>query len=397
MTEVRWDLYPLVRQNETAQAWLQVQGNLQLAPKTIDAYGRSLNDFLAFCERHKIVPEDVTREYITLYVNDLATRPNPKGANILHLESGAGLANSTMQLRITVVRLFSEYLVEMQMNKTATAYTKPVHPLVGKRINEWEQVRPREQPKGLDGKTSEMVQFLFSYRGRRFSISYITNFLIPLLCHKAGIPDEDSRGAITSHRARATIASMLYNAKEPLDIFQLKEYLGHKHLSSTQSYLKVNPTKLAYQVAQAGYLEQNLATIEVLLDQDAVMSGKAAAGDDWKFYDLGHGLCANPFWADCPHRMACARCPYYRTKNSLKDQLLEGQANLVRMLEFVKLTDDERLLVTEGIELHQELLEKLADVPTPAGPTPRELQVQLQRERKMIPLKPSSAARSKPR
>ena len=115
MTEVRWDLYPLVRQNETAQAWLRIQGNLQLAPKTIDAYGRSLNDFLAFCERHKIVPEDVTREYITLYVNDLATRPNPKGANILHLESGAGLANSTMQLRITVVRLFCEYLVEMQI------------------------------------------------------------------------------------------------------------------------------------------------------------------------------------------------------------------------------------------------------------------------------------------
>ena len=58
------------------------------------------------------------------------------------------------------------------------------------------------------------------------------------------------------------------------------------------------------------------------------------------------------------------------------------------MLEFVKLTDEERLLVTEGIELHQALIERLADVPTPAGPTPRELEVSRQREKKMIPLKP---------
>ena len=242
--------------------------------------------------------------------------------------------------------------------RRGTAYTKAVHTLVGKRINEWERVRPREQPRALDDKTSENVQFLFSYRGKRLSKGYFNAFLIPHLCRKAGIPEQDSRGAITSHRARATIASMLYNAKEPLDIFQLKEYLGHKQLSSTQSYVQVDPTRLAHQVAKAGYLEQNLATIEVLLDQEAVMNGAAARGECWKYYDLGHGYCTNPFWAQCVHRLACARCPYYRPKGSTADQLVEGKANLVRMLEFVALTEDEKLLVTEGIELHQELIEQ---------------------------------------
>ncbi len=156
--------------------------------------------------------------------------------------------------------------LDIPINKTFTAYTKAVHTLVGKRINEWERVRPQEQPRSLDNKTSEIVPFLFSYRGKRLSKGYINTYLIPHLCRKAGIPDQDSRGTITSHRARATIASMLYNAKEPLDIFQLKEYLGHKQLSSTQSYVQVDPTKLAHQVVKAGYLEQNLATIEVLLD-----------------------------------------------------------------------------------------------------------------------------------
>ena len=277
--------------------------------------------------------------------------------------------------------------LDIPINKTSTAYTKPVHPLVGKQINEWERVRPKDQLQQLDHKTSEAVQFLFSYRGTRVSKSYINDVLIPLLCRKANIPDQDSRGPITSHRARATIASMLYNAKEPLDIFQLKEYLGHKQLTSTQSYLKVDPTRLANKVAKAGYLEQNLATIEVLLDQEAVLSGAASRGECWKYYDLGHGWCTNPFWAACAHRMACAKCPYYRPKDSLQDQLVEGKANLVHMLEFVHLTEEEKLLVTEGIELHQELIEKLADVPTPAGPTPRELEATQQSGVKVIPLK----------
>jgi len=277
--------------------------------------------------------------------------------------------------------------LDIPVNKTTTSYTKPVHPLVGKRINEWERLRPREQPQHVDGKTGEAVQFLFSYRGTRISKGYLNRCLIPHLCRKANIPLEDSRGAITSHRARATIASMLYNAKEPLDILQLRDYLGHKHLASTQSYLKVDPTKLASQVTKAGYLEQNLATVEVLLDQEAVRSGAAARGEPWKYYDLGHGYCLNDFWAECKHRMACARCPFYRPKASLSDQLLEGQANLLRMLEFVQLTEEEKLLVTEGIELHQALIEQLADMPTPTGLTPREMETLPVGETAVIPVK----------
>ncbi len=91
--------------------------------------------------------------------------------------------------------------------------------------------------------------------------------------------------------------------------------------------------------------------------------------------------------------MACAKCPYYRPKDSLGEQLIEGKANLVHMLEFVQLTEDEKLLVTEGIELHQALLERLADVPTPAGPTPRELAASRAPEKKIIPL--TSVQRSK--
>jgi hypothetical protein len=128
-----------------------------------------------------------------------------------------------------------------------------------------------------------------------------------------------------------------------------------------------------------------MATIEVLLDQEAVRSGAASHGEPWKYYDLGHGFCTNDFWAQCKHRIVCARCPFYRPKESTVEQLTEGKANLVRMLEFLTLTEDEQLLVTEGIELHQDLIERLAHVPTPAGATPQEMQGEYQRKN-VIPI-----------
>jgi len=45
--------------------------------------------------------------------------------------------------------------------------------------------------------------------------------VIPLLCRKAGVAMADARGRITSHRARATIGSQLYNAKGPMTLFEL--------------------------------------------------------------------------------------------------------------------------------------------------------------------------------
>ena len=87
MPEIRWEFYPLVAQHELARTWLTMQRNLQLAPATIDAYGHNLNDYLAFCSRHNLLPETLTREWLSLYVQDLATRANSRGSNIVSIAS----------------------------------------------------------------------------------------------------------------------------------------------------------------------------------------------------------------------------------------------------------------------------------------------------------------------
>jgi integrase len=263
-------------------------------------------------------------------------------------------------------------LLDVPVHKTGTAFTKPVDPLLGQAIEAWQALRP-SQPKRLDRKTKEHVHMLFSVRAQPVAKVYINHTIIPALCAKAGVPTADVRGNITSHRARSTIASQLYNAKEPMTLFELQAWLGHRTPNTTQHYAKITPNTLSKAYSEAGYFARNVRTIEVLIDRDAVTSGAAAAGEPWQHYDLGHGWCTYSFFEQCPHRMACARCDFYIPKDSTKAQLLEAKDNLQRMLATIPLTDDERAAVDDGHTAVTALLDRLADVPTPAGPTPREL------------------------
>src|SRR5262249_52959161 len=126
-------------------------------------------------------------------------------------------------------------LLDVPVNKTQTAFTKPVDRVVGEAVLAWERVRPA-QLAALDHKTGELVHFLFFYRGRRVGNTYLNQSVIPMLCRKAGVPSADACGDITSHRARSTIASQLFNAKEPLTLFELQAWLGHSSPQSTQHY-----------------------------------------------------------------------------------------------------------------------------------------------------------------
>lgn len=112
MVEIRWERYPLVAESNHARRWLQIQSDLGLASNTIEAYGRGLEDYILFCLISRLPPESVKKEHIAAYVRYLTKRPNPRGVNVIALDSGVGLANATMQLRITVVRLFYDHLIE---------------------------------------------------------------------------------------------------------------------------------------------------------------------------------------------------------------------------------------------------------------------------------------------
>jgi hypothetical protein len=71
--------------------------------------------------------------------------------------------------------------------------------------------------------------------------------------------------------------------------------------------------------------------------------------------------------------MVCAKCDFYLPKESGKAQILEAKGNLQRMMQEIPLREEERAAVEDGLAALERLETKLVDVPTPAGPTPREI------------------------
>ena len=95
-------------------------------------------------------------------------------------------------------------LAQIKPIQGALSYFREVHPPVAQAILEWENVRP-SQAAIYDAQVGEMVEWLFSYRGRRVNEDYIKRTVIPLLFYKAGFQQQDSHGIITTQRIRATV------------------------------------------------------------------------------------------------------------------------------------------------------------------------------------------------
>lgn len=138
MHEIEWRRYPLVASVPWAREWLEIQAKLGLASTTLEAYGRGANDFLAFCQRQGLGAVEAKKVAIAAYVDNMTRRSNPKGANIRYAHSGVGLANATLQQRLTVVRLLYDHLIETgvradQRNPVGRGTFTPGRAFAGKR------------------------------------------------------------------------------------------------------------------------------------------------------------------------------------------------------------------------------------------------------------------------
>lgn len=109
MLEGKW---PVLLRHELAVGWLQVWADLGRAPRTIDAYARGLAEYLEACEREGVDPVSANRAHVAVYVRELTSRPSKRGVNVVSIDSGAGLANATLQQRLVPVRLFYDFLME---------------------------------------------------------------------------------------------------------------------------------------------------------------------------------------------------------------------------------------------------------------------------------------------
>ena len=107
--------------------WLRIWIDLGRAPRTIDAYGRGLAEYLQVCEREGIDPLAATRAQVAVFVRELTSRPSRRGTNVVALDSGSGLANATLQQRLVPVRLFYDFLVEEGVRESQSCWPGPLY------------------------------------------------------------------------------------------------------------------------------------------------------------------------------------------------------------------------------------------------------------------------------
>jgi hypothetical protein len=227
--------------------------------------------------------------------------------------------------------------------KTGSAFSKPVEPLLGQAIEAWQAVRPA-QPASIDRKTGAPVHVLFSVRARAVAEEYINRTVIPSLCLKADVPDSDVRGKITSHRARSTIASQLYNAKEPMTLFELQASPRSRITRHHPGLRPAHPehpdqglrgqrrTRPIRQCWPAGYFERNVRTIRSSSTATQSPPAPPQTASPGSTTTLATAGAPYTFFEQCPHRMACARGDFSEPKESSKAQALQANSSLSRML-----------------------------------------------------------------
>ena len=111
----RW---PVLAAVPPALAWLGMRSDLGIAPRTLDAYARSLSEYLAFCAELGADPVQARREHVARFVRHLTERPLRHAGATLTPSGRPCLSNATVQQRLTAVRLFYDHLVEEGLRDT---------------------------------------------------------------------------------------------------------------------------------------------------------------------------------------------------------------------------------------------------------------------------------------
>jgi hypothetical protein len=169
---------------------------------------------------------------------------------------------------------------------------------------------------------------------------------------RAGVP------AFSMHSLRHLCLTDL--TRSGWQLHETAHFAGHQNLDTTRQYIHLSGHDL--------YFQRNLRLMEVLTDRQAI--NKDQIDEPWRYYDLSHGLCSHEFFDQCPHRMACARCDFYVPKESSRGDMITSKTGMIRMLQEIPLTDDERAAVEGDKDVLDRLLQRLKAAP-PGQPASR--------------------------
>ncbi|KXA09929.1 tyrosine-type recombinase/integrase [Clostridium perfringens] len=148
--------------------------------------------------------------------------------------------------------------------------------------------------------------------------------ILPSICDKIPLKNIDgSVYKISAHQFRHTVATEMIDAG--VDIYAVKEFLGHSSVAMTEKYIKIYQQRLKKEFKEK--LSQSYATDikNNLSEQEDLYDNKWVKNKIIGVFELGDGCCEHPYkMPSCPH-MACKTCfkkkIYPRHLQAVKDTI----------------------------------------------------------------------------
>lgn len=146
------------------------------------------------------------------------------------------------------------------------------------------------------------------------TVSY-NNFyqnVLPKICNQIPLLDIGAESGdiykITPHQFRHTVATEMIDAG--VDIYAVKNFLGHSSVAMTEKYIKVYQQRLKKEFkdkllkSDAAAIKDSLPEQEEIFGDNKWVKNKIIA-----IFDQGDGCCEHPYkMPSCPHQVACKTC-----------------------------------------------------------------------------------------
>lgn len=142
--------------------------------------------------------------------------------------------------------------------------------------------------------------------------TYINQNALPKICNQIPLINIGAESGdiykITTHQFRHTVATEMIDAG--VDIYAVKNFLGHSSVVMTEKYIKVYQQRLKKEFkdkllkSDATTIKNNLPEQEEIFGDNKWVKNKIIA-----IFDQGDGCCEHPYkMPSCPHQVACKTC-----------------------------------------------------------------------------------------
>lgn len=168
----------------------------------------------------------------------------------------------------------------------------------------------------LDSHGNEVIETI-SYTKFRKAILKKVCKAIPLM------NQDNSVYTVTPHQFRHTVATEMIDAG--IDIYAVKEFLGHSSISMTEQYIKVYQQRLKKEFKQKLEISSASSMIRNSSYEEQLYEGKWVKNKIIGVFELGDGCCEHLYkMPSCPH-MSCKTCIkkkiYPRHLQAVKDTI----------------------------------------------------------------------------